>query len=70
MQRTSLPSACCSAAPASQHAAAGASRACPAAPPQVDLLAAVFLGVAYSVVAILIFTLQNGYIDLFEVEPV
>ncbi|EFN59796.1 hypothetical protein CHLNCDRAFT_133509 [Chlorella variabilis] len=36
--------------------------------PKVDNLSAVFLAVGYSVTAILIFTLQSGYIDLFPEE--
>jgi hypothetical protein len=33
---------------------------------QIDVVTAIVLGVVYTVSAILIITLQNGYIDLFN----
>jgi hypothetical protein len=33
---------------------------------QLDAVTAVFLGVGYIITAIIIFTLQHGYIDLFN----
>ena len=33
---------------------------------QIDVVTAIVLGVVYTVSAIIIFTLQHGYIDLFN----